>query len=77
MDNENIGFKNPKIRIFPKGLVHGFGQKFEILLMFVLTKLHLKKLFGDVLVSKQAFLHNINMDLKRTQNWHFFKGDSP
>ena len=44
---------------------------------FVLTHLHLKKLFGDVLVSKQAFLDNINMDLKRTQNWHFFKGDSP
>ena len=34
LDNENIGFKNPKIGIFPKGLVHGFGQKFEILLTF-------------------------------------------
>ena len=34
MDNENIGFKTPKIGIFPKGLVHGFGQKFEILLTF-------------------------------------------
>ena len=26
--------KTDKIDIFPKGLVHGFGQKFEILLMF-------------------------------------------
>ena len=34
LDNENIGFKNPKIGIFPKGLVQGFGQKFEILLTF-------------------------------------------
>ena len=34
LDNENIGFKNPKTGIFPKGLVHGFGQKFEILLTF-------------------------------------------
>ena len=34
LDNENIGFKNPKIGISPKGLVHGFGQKFEILLTF-------------------------------------------
>ena len=34
MDDENIGFKTPKIGIFPKGLVHGFGQKFEIFLTF-------------------------------------------
>ena len=34
MDNENIGFKTPKIGIFRKGVVHGFGQKFEILLTF-------------------------------------------
>ena len=34
-------------------------------------------LFGDVLVTKQAFLGNINMYLKRRQNWHFCKGDSP
>ena len=34
LDNENIGFKNPKTGIFPNGLVHGFGQKFEILLTF-------------------------------------------
>ena len=35
LDNENIGLKNPKTRIFPKGLVHAFGQKFEILLTFL------------------------------------------
>ena len=34
LDNENIGFKNLKIGIFPKGLVHGYCQKFEILLTF-------------------------------------------
>ena len=44
---------------------------------FVLCKIHLEKVFGDVLVRKQAFLDNINMDLKRRQNWHFCKGDSP
>ena len=44
---------------------------------FVLSKIHQEKVFGDVLVRKQAFLHNINMDLKRSQNWHFCKGDSP
>ena len=35
---------------------------------FVLCKIHREKVFGDVLVTKQAFLDNINMDLKRTQN---------
>ena len=44
---------------------------------FVLCKIHLEKVFGDVLVRKQAFLDNINMNLKRRQNWHFYKGDSP
>ena len=32
LDNENIGSKTHKIGIFPKGLVHGFHEKFEILL---------------------------------------------
>ena len=38
---------------------------------FVLCKTHREKVFGDVLVRKQAFLGNIKMDLKRRQNWHF------
>ena len=41
---------------------------------FVLCKIHT---FGDVLVRKETFLDNINMDLKRRQNWHFYKEDSP
>ena len=44
---------------------------------FVLCKKHPEKVFGDVFVRKQAFLDNINMDLKRRQNWHFYKRDSP
>ena len=36
-----------------------------------------EKVFGDVLVRKQAFVDNINMDLKGRRNWHFYKGDSP
>ena len=39
---------------------------------FVLCKIHPEKVFGDVLVKKHAFLDNINMDLKRRQNWLFF-----
>ena len=34
LDNENIGLKTPEIGIFPKGLVHGVGHKFEILITF-------------------------------------------
>ena len=43
---------------------------------FVLCEMHPEKVFGDVLVRKQAFLAIINMDLKRRQNWHFCKGNS-
>ena len=35
---------------------------------FVLCKIHREKVFGDVLIRKQAFLDNINMDLIRRQN---------
>ena len=35
---------------------------------FVLRKVHPEKVFGDVLVRKQAFLENINMYFKRRQN---------
>ena len=41
---------------------------------FVLCKIHQEKVFGDVPVRKQAFVDNVNMDLKRKQNWHFAKG---
>ena len=38
---------------------------------FVLCEIQPEKVFGDVLVRRQAFLDNINMDIKRRQNWHF------
>ena len=44
---------------------------------FVLCKIHPEKVFGDVLVRKQAFVDNVIRDLKRRQNWHFCKGVSP
>ena len=54
------------------------SQKVEVFSSFVfLSKMDRVKVFGDVLVRKQAFLDNISMDLKRRQNWHFCKGDSP
>ena len=52
-------------------------KNFKFCERFVLSNIHPEKVFGDALVRKQAFLDNINMDLKRRQNWHFCKGDSP
>ena len=39
-----------------------FGER------FVSCEIHPEKVFGDVFVRKQAFLDNINMDLKKRQN---------
>ena len=41
---------------------------------FVLCKVHPEKEFGDVVVRKQAFLDNINMDLKKGKIGIFAKG---
>ena len=41
---------------------------------FVLCKIHPEKVFGDVFVRKQAFLDNINMDLKEGKIGIFAKG---
>ena len=46
-------------------------KNLKFLLTFCFIKIPQDKVFGDVLVKKQAFLDNINMDLKRSQNWHF------
>ena len=78
LNNENIGFKTHKIGIFPKGLVHGFDQKIgNFVNVSFYSKIHREKVFGEVLVRKQAFLDNINMDLKREQNGLFCKADRP
>ena len=41
---------------------------------FVLCKIHPEKVFGDVLVKKQAFLDNINLYLKKGKISIFAKG---
>ena len=54
-----------------------FVENWKFCGRFVLCQIHPEIVFGDVLVRKQAFLDNINMDLQRGQNWPFCKGDSP
>ena len=47
-------YEKRKIRIFPNGLVHGFGQKFKISSSLVfLCKINQKKVSGNVLVRKK------------------------
>ena len=66
--------KTQRIPIFSKGLVHGFGQKFEILLTFCFMQNTPRKSIFDVLFRKQAFLDNRNMDLKKGKLWFLLKG---
>ena len=44
--------------------------------LFFLGKIRQKKVFGNVLDRKLAFLDYKNMDLKKLQNWQFSKGVS-
>ena len=50
-------------------------KKLKFFQLLCLSKIDREKVFGDVLLRKQAFLDYINMDLKRKQNSHFCKGD--
>ena len=50
------------------------GKNLKFCECFVLCKIHPEKVFGDVLVRKQAFLDNINMDLKGGKIGIFAKG---
>ena len=45
--------------------------------LLFLRKIRNKKVFVNVLDRKLAFLDYKNMDLKKSQNWHFSKGVSP
>ena len=45
-----------------------FLKNWKFFERFVLCKIKPEKVFGDVLVRKEDFLDNINMDLKRRQN---------
>ena len=45
--------KKRKMRIFARGLVHGFGEKFEISSTLILCKIDQEKVPGNVLVRKK------------------------
>ena len=66
-----------KIDIFPKGLTHGFAQKFFIFLCFFLGNIGQENVFYDILERKNAFLGYKNKKFKKLKNWHFSKGVNP
>ena len=70
LDHENIAFKILQNSHFSKG----FGRKFEILLTFPFKQNTRRKVFGDVLVRKQVFSDDRNMDLKKCKIGIFAKG---
>ena len=49
----------------------------KFLYLFMLGKTGEEKEFFNFLDRKLAFLDYKNMDLKKSQNWHFSKGVSP
>ena len=84
LDYINKMLENSKNWIFPKGLVHGFGQKLVIFPDFYFREnkaekcvLNQKKVFYDILDDRNAFLDYKNKKLKKSKNWDFFKGVCP
>ena len=63
--------------IFPKGLVHGFRQTYEIFPFFIFGKIRQENLFDDTLERKKAFLDSKIKKLKKSKNQDFSKGVSP
>ena len=62
--------KRGKIAIFPKGLVHGFGQKLAI---FFKGNIGQENVFYDILERKNAFLGYKNKKFEKRENSHFSK----
>ena len=64
--------------IFPKGLVHGFGQKLVIFPHFYFREnrpeecvLNQKSVFYDIVEGRNAFLNYTNRNMKKFKNWDF------
>ena len=74
--------KSQNIDIFPKGLIHGFGQKNGHLSnFFFLGNIGQENVFYDILERKNAFLGYKNKKFQKAKNGHFsnffFLGNVP
>ena len=63
--------------IFPKRLVHGFGEKLTIFCFFDIGKIGQEILFENILALQKTFPDFKNKRLKKWENWDFSKGVSP
>ena len=68
LDNKNNKLIKPKIGIFPKRLVHTFGQKLTLFHIFISAKKWRKNVFDDILERKNTFLGYKNKKFKRSNN---------
>ena len=64
--------KSRKIHIFPKGLVHCFGQKWPFFNLFVLGNIGQENVFYDIIERKNNLLGYKNKKIKNSKKFHFF-----
>ena len=74
LEYTNIDFKQWLYWIFSKGSTHDFGQKMEILSLYVFGEMDLEILFDDHCGRKQALLYYKIFDITKLPCWHFFIG---
>ena len=77
LENKNKKTKCRKIAIFPRRLLHAFGQIWQCLHLFILQKIGQENEFHSILQRKNAFLEYKNNKSKKSKNWDFSKGVSP
>ena len=65
------------MRLFKKGLTHGFGPKMAIFQTLFLGNIGQENMFYDILERKNALLGYKNKNFKKSKNWHFSKGFNP
>ena len=64
--------KSRRLRIFPKGLVHGFGQKFEIFPCFYYQQNQLARcVFDDILELKEKKVF-LDSKIRKSKNFSMF-----
>ena len=68
LDYRKQKVKKVKNRVFPKGLVHGFDQKFENIPSFSFGKISKQNVFDDILERKKAFLYYKKHKVKKVEN---------
>ena len=72
LHNKNIDYKSRKNCFFAKGLVHSFGQKFEIFPSFHFSKIGKKKVLVDILYRKKVFLDKKKITFKYVKKYCIF-----